>query len=58
MRLSRWFDWADLCLLLGLVLLGWSAYMLLGLAALLAYAGTVLVIVSGVAAYRQGRRSP
>lgn len=56
MSIKQRFDWADLSLLIGIVLLGWSVMILFGLGALLAYAGTVLVIVGGLLAWRQGRR--
>ena len=46
-------DRIDAVTLLGVLLLGAALYLWLGLAALLGYAGVVLLILGGAAAYKQ-----
>lgn len=48
------FDWTDLALLVGVLLIGYWVGVSFGLAALLGYLGTLLVIVAGAVAYRKG----
>ena len=56
---ARWFDVTDAAVLTGLVLLGWALWLTWGQAAVLAYAGTVLVIVGMLAGLRrQGQAQP
>ena len=50
---ARWFDVTDAAVLTGLVLLGWALWLTWGQAAVLAYAGTVLVIVGILAGLRR-----
>ena len=50
---ARWFDVTDAAVLTGLVLLGWALWLTWGQAAVLAYAGTVLVIVGMLAGLRR-----
>ena len=50
---ARWFDVTDAAVLTGLVLLGWALWLTWGQAAVLVYAGTVLVIVGILAGLRR-----
>jgi hypothetical protein len=49
----RGFDVTDAAVLAGLLLLGWALWLTWGQAAVLAYAGTVLVIVGMLAGLRR-----
>jgi hypothetical protein len=50
---ARGFDVTDAAVLAGLLLLGWALWLTWGQAAVLAYAGTVLVIVGMLAGLRR-----
>lgn len=50
------FDWLDLITLSGLLLLGWSVWALAGWSGLIGYVGALLVMISGVMAYRRAGR--
>ena len=47
----------DMCVILGLLAIGFALYLSFGAAAVLAYSGGMLVTVGGLTAWRLGRSS-